>query len=197
MALRDIIDKIAAEAKAKTEELESSMARELKAIDEKSASDKAAAAGKIAGDTAARIKREKEKLSVLANIEISKKKLAVRKELLEESFSRAFGRIASASPAEKKKFLGRLVAGAIETGQEEIVLPKGELKRLGAKFAEGASEEASKRLGRKVKLKVTEGSIKDGFILRQGKKEKNYTLEMIFRQVREDLETEISRILTG
>jgi V/A-type H+-transporting ATPase subunit E len=160
------------------------------------ASQKSESAGKkIISDNEQRISRGKDKLYVLANIELNKKLLAEKKSLVEESFETAFEKIKNLSVNQLKSFVKKLIVSAVETGGEDIVLSKGDIKKLGNKFVDEISGDVSRKIGRKVRLKVLAGDIPGGFIIRQGKKEKNYTLEMIFRRAKEDMETEVAKIL--
>ena len=217
--LNKITDKILAEAKANAERITASAkadcdriradyaarAEEIRRANEREAEQKAA-------DLIARAKSS----AAMEGRDLVGQK---RSELIEQAFQRAFGEVEARSQKEYTDLVVGLLAAALcelsETeeknlalyGEEdgsaalpyEVVLNRKDRSAIGSAVVEQTRKRLKGKLTearlQKLVLAQDTAEINGGVILRYGDVESNCSLEMIFSQLRRELETDVSRTL--
>ena len=130
----------------------------------------------------------------LARMEGRKAILALKQDMVAESFDRACEQLVNLPEAQYVAFLAKLAAKASVTGDEEIVLNAHDRKAYGSEVVEAAN----KALGNgKLTLSEKTGDFKGGLILRRGSIEANCTAELLVELRREDMAAELARVLFG
>lgn len=128
----------------------------------------------------------------IAQMEAKKSLLAVKQEMVAESFALARQEL-TALPQEKyTDFLARLAAKAAVTGTEEIVLNARDREAVGAAVVKAAN---AKLPGAKLTLSDRIGSFDGGLILSRGSIEVNCTLELLVELCRSEMAVEIADTL--
>ena len=130
----------------------------------------------------------------LAKMEGRKALLALKQEMVAESFDLAADKLTQLPAAEYAAFLAKLAAKASVTGDEEIVLNARDRKAIGDKLVKAANE---KLKGGKLKLSSETGDFKGGLILRRGSIEANCTAELLVDLCRDEMAAELAGVLFG
>ena len=189
-----IIAHIQADAKAQADAI-------LKEADEKCAQIRAAyeqqAKEAYAERIRAGVKTNQDRLDSmnrLASMEGRKAILALKQEMVAESFDLAADKLVKLPEAEYIAFLAKLAAKASVTGDEEIVLNAYDRKAVGAKVVEAANKALG---GGKLTLSDKTGDFKGGLILRRGNIEANCTAELLVDLCRDEMAAELAGVLFG
>ena len=130
----------------------------------------------------------------LTKMEGRKAILALKQEMVGESFDLAVDKLVSLPEAQYVAFLAKLAAKASVTGDEEIVLNARDRKAVGAKVVEAAN---TKLGGGRLTLSKETGDFKGGLILRRGSIEANCTAELLVDLCRDDMAAELAGVLFG
>ena len=128
----------------------------------------------------------------IARMEAKKGILALKQQLVSQSFDKACEKIVGLPTAEYAAFLAKLAAKASATGDEEIVLNARDRKLIGKEVARGANV-----LLKNGKLTLSDdvGSFVGGLILRNGSIETNCTVELLVELQRNEMSAELAKIL--
>ena len=130
----------------------------------------------------------------LAKMEGRKAILALKQDMVSESFDRACEKLVNLPEAEYVAFLAKLAVKASVTGDEEIVLNARDRKAVGAKLVEAANKAIG---GGKLRLSEQTGDFKGGLILRRGSIEANCTAELLVDLCRDEMAAELAGVLFG
>ena len=130
----------------------------------------------------------------LARMEGRKAILALKQEMVAESFDLAADKLTQMPAAEYTAFLAKLAAKASVTGDEEIVLNARDRKAVGEKVVEAANKAIK---GGKLTLSEKTGDFKGGLILRRGNIEANCTAELLVDLCRDEMAAELAGVLFG
>ncbi len=128
----------------------------------------------------------------IAQMEAKKSVLAVKQEMVNESFALAAKELTKLPEARYVDFLARLAAKASVTGTEEIVLNARDRKAVGAAVVKAANALLP---GGRLTLSERSGSFDGGLILSRGSIEVNSTLELLVELARSDMAAEIADTL--
>lgn len=128
----------------------------------------------------------------LAQMEARKGVLALKQELISESFEKACGKIVALPEENYVALLAKLAKEAAVTGSERIVLNKRDKAAIGAAVA----EKANALLGNG-KLTVAEetGDFAGGLILRRDSIEVNCTAELLVKLCRDEMSAKVANVL--
>ena len=130
----------------------------------------------------------------LAKMEGRKAVLALKQDMVAESFDRACDQLVNLPAAEYGTFLAKLAVKASVTHDEEVVLNARDRKALGDKVIEAANKALG---GGKLTLSKETGDFKGGLILRRGNIEANCTAELLVDLCREEMAAELAGVLFG
>ena len=130
----------------------------------------------------------------LAKMEGRKAILGVKQDLVAESFDRAAEQLVNLPEEQYVALLAKLAAEASVTGEEEIVLNARDRAAVGQKVVDAANAKLS---GGKLTLSADTGDFKGGLILRRGSIEANCTAELLVQLRREDMASELAKVLFG
>ena len=130
----------------------------------------------------------------LAKMEGRKAVLALKQDMVAESFDRACDQLVNLPEAQYVAFLAKLAAKASVTGDEEIVLNARDRKAIGTKVVEAANKALTDG---KLTLSEKTGDFKGGLILRRGNIEANCTAELLVDLCRDEMAAELAGVLFG
>ena len=130
----------------------------------------------------------------LAKMEGRKAVLALKQDMVAESFDRACDQLVNLPAAEYGTFLAKLAVKASVTHDEEVVLNARDRKALGDKVIEAVNKALG---GGKLTLSKETGDFKGGLILRRGSIEANCTAELLVDLCREEMAAELAGVLFG
>ena len=126
-----------------------------------------------------------------ARMEIAKKLLRTRKDLLDETFAAAAEKIKNMSAKDYQQLMEKLILSAVNTGDEEIIIDKNE-KRIDAAFVERLNAKLSQNSRGNLKIADSKADINAGFILQKGRARVNGSLAVLLAAAKEKLETELA-----
>ena len=128
----------------------------------------------------------------IARMEGRKGLLAVKQELVSESFGKALEQIVSLPEEQYTAFLAKLAAEAAVTGDEEIVLNARDRERLGKKLLQALRARLPES---KLTLADETGDFAGGLILRRGSVEVNCTAELLVELSQGELSAKVAEVL--
>ena len=133
-----------------------------------------------------------ESMDRLTKMEGRKAILALKQDMVSESFDRAVEQLVNLPEEQYVALLARLAAQASVTGDEEIVLNARDRAAVGEKVVAAANA----KLGDgKLTLADETGSFKGGLILHRGNIEANCTAELLVELCRGDMAAELAQVL--
>ncbi|MDO4983970.1 MAG: V-type ATP synthase subunit E family protein [Eubacteriales bacterium] len=128
----------------------------------------------------------------IANMEAKKSVLALKQEMVAESFKKACNMIVDLPSDRYVDFLAKLAAGASVTKDEEIVLNARDKAAIGKAVAEKANGLLG---GGKLTVSDEAGSFAGGLVLRRGSIEANCTAELLVELMRGEMSAELAKVL--
>lgn len=138
---------------------------------------------------------EKRKIISMAELEEKKRLLQAKQEIIDGVFKEAKDKIRQMDDESYKNLIFKMLIQSA-AGDEEVVVAENDRERITKEFIEKVNEELKKQ-GKQGDLKITSYSkdISGGFILRSKNIEINGTFEYLIAVKREELETEVAKIL--
>ena len=135
-----------------------------------------------------------ESMERLARMEGRKAILALKQDMVNESFDLAADKLVKLPEAQYVAFLAKLAAQASVTGDEQIVLNARDRETVGEKVVAAANE---KLAGGRLTLAPETGDFKGGLILRRENIEVNCTAELLVDLCRDEMAAELAGVLFG
>ncbi len=196
MDAEQVVDKILSEARAEAEAIRSEaqgqanedrsrLQEELDAFE---------AETKRLAEQAAEDRRAR--MLAAARMENRKAELTAKVELLDEVFEKAAERLTSLGDDEYRDFMAELMARAVETGDEKIIVGREE-RRIDDRVIKAVNRQLGPGFKGNLQLASERADIRGGFILRRGKIQTNVSIDVLVGQTREDMEPEIVAMLFG
>jgi V/A-type H+-transporting ATPase subunit E len=178
-------NKILEEAKARTEKLKLDYEKRREEIKEQALSK----AERLAEE-------EKRKIISMAELEERKRLLDAKQKIIDMVFDESQKLIQNMSDSAYEKLIRQLLLDGAVSGEEEIIMSDSSISRLSPNFLHSVNEELIKR-GKLGKLKLSDETrpMQGGFILKSKDLEINCTFDSIIKLQREELETDIAKIL--
>ena len=128
----------------------------------------------------------------IEQMEAKKGLLAVKQEMVAESFAMAQERILNLPGKQYVNFLAGLIASAAVTGEEEIVLNARDREAVGRAVVNAANERVK---GGKLRLSDETGDFAGGVLLRRGNIVVNCTVELLVELCRGEMAGELAAVL--
>lgn len=128
----------------------------------------------------------------LAQMEARKGVLALKQEMISESFEKACGKIVALPQDQYVALLAKLAKEASVTGNERIVLNKRDKAAVGAAVAEKANALLG---GGKLTVAEETGDFAGGLILRRDSIEVNCTAELLVKLCRDEMSAKVANVL--
>ncbi|MFH1371278.1 MAG: V-type ATP synthase subunit E [Planctomycetota bacterium] len=182
-----VIEKILSDAKAEADKIKNQA--EAKLTQERVEADKRLDEYRKQTETLAQKAGEDARQQALsaARMELAKEELAEKAKILDEVFAEAQQQLKKLADDEYRKLMVKLMAGAIETGDEEVLIDANE-KRIDRSLIDQVNSQKKSNL----KLAGQKENIGGGFILKRGKIKKNLSVGVLLGQAREQLEIELA-----
>ncbi len=139
---------------------------------------------------------KKSKILTEANLKAKKTILLEKQNIIEDVFDKALEIILKLNDKEYHNFIKKLILDNIEIGDETIFIGSSDQRKISESFIEDINKELKSK-GEKgvLKLSLSYLPIKGGVVIGYGKIRKNISLELLFKNVREESEMQISKIL--
>ena len=128
----------------------------------------------------------------IARMEAKKGVLALKQEMVSESFALAQKKLTELPEAEYTALLARLAADAAVTGGEELLLNARDRAAVGEAVVKAANEKLG---GGQLVLSDATGDFAGGLILRRGNIEVNCTAELLVDLCRGEMSAKLAKVL--
>ncbi len=135
-------------------------------------------------------RKEKEKRVGLELIELRKKVLSARREIVDSAFSTAIKKLEEEGKEDYLNHMANFIMALDLKGSFDVVPGKSE-----SRIDDGFVKELSKRTGLELNLKEADANLKSGFLLRQGKVEINLAPSVIIPTLKDELEDQLKSLL--
>ena len=144
----------------------------------------------------AEAERRKERMLAMATLDFRKRILDEKQRDIDAVFQKAVETLCKFEDDEYRALMKRMLLSGVQTGEEEIILSQRDKTRLTQSFLDELNEEV-RNSGKKGNLTISQEirKMSGGFVLRRGDIELNGTFESLFESSREELESEVGRLL--
>lgn len=191
MDAEQVVSKILSEAKAQAETI-TGEAKEKCAAEEAELNESLAEYKKETETLAAEAGQDKkDRMLAGARMQLSKEYLAAKGEILDDVFEKAKEKIKNFSDQEYTELMGKLLAKAVETGDEEVVVGKGE-NRIDLNLVKQINRDLGPGFKGNVRLSSEKANIQGGFVLKRGNIMTNVSIDVLVDQIRSDIEMELA-----
>lgn len=138
--------------------------------------------------------QHKQRSKTMADLEIRRNNLAIKRELVEMSFEKAINNIKNIDEKTYKEFIIKILVKIAET-DGEVIIGKNDNYISQSVIDNAISNLAEQGIESKIKLSKQKGNFEGGFILKNGKIETNCTIDMLVRTAKRELEQEVANVL--
>ena len=196
MTIKDINDKIISDAKIQANKIiaqaEDNATNIIKKGEKEADNVKKAILYKINQEASLK----KGKILTEANLEAKKTILLEKHKIMEDVFTKALESIVRLSNQDYLQFIKKLILDNIESGDETIFTGALDKNKISNDFIEEINKEL-KTKGKKGELKLSTSHlpIKGGIIIGSGAIRKNISLGLLLKNIREESEMQISKLL--
>lgn len=137
-----------------------------------------------------------ERLTSVARLEARKLVLACKQEMLNLAFARALAQLVEMPEDDYVNLMSDLAVKASSTGEEEIIMSKGDRTRFGKKVIAAANEKLEKA-GKAAKLSLSAETrqMQGGVYVKNGSVETNCSLETLVRIQKDKMSGEVAKLL--
>ena len=194
MEAEQVVEKILSDARAEAEKIK-------KQADEKEAAEQAKLGEKLdkykkQTEALAQKAGKDKKLHLLAaaRMDIAKEYLAEKRKILDKVFVQAREQLQNLPDDDYRRLMTKLMLGAVETGDEEVIIDKEET-RIDQAFIKQVNRELGPGYKGNLRLSNERQNLGGGFVLRRGKIKNNVSLEVLLAQARKELEIELAKEL--
>ena len=140
--------------------------------------------------------QRKERIVAMARLDFRKRILDEKQRAIDAVFQKAIETLCKLDDDKYRALMKRMLLSGVQTGEEEIILSQHDKTRLTQSFLNELNEELRNN-GKKGNLTMSKEirEMSGGFILRRGDIELNSTFESLFEFSRDELESEVGRLL--
>lgn len=194
--IENIIEQITKDVRLEIDELKAKTAEECEKILAEAKETAQAEYWKIVREGSKNAQQRGERMGIVAGLEAKKQVLAVKQELIDETFDKAAHMIAELPQQEYIDFLVRLACEASGTGKEQVIFAASESEALKKAVVEKANEKLAAE-GRNAGLTVSEESrdMIGGVILKRENVDINCSIETLIEMKKNELISEVSQMI--
>lgn len=190
MKAEQVVEKILSQAHQEAESILSEARSKIEARKESLRSEMEAFAKETETKAREQAEDKQSRMLAAARMDLQKKVLSAKVELLEEMFTKARRRINELPDDRYFDLMSRLMTEAVQTGDEEVIVGRGE-KRLDYNFLKQVNKKLGPGFKGNLRMSNEKADIEGGFILRRGKVQINCSTNVLIDQVRERMEAEL------
>ncbi|MGQ9608599.1 MAG: V-type ATP synthase subunit E [bacterium] len=196
MSLEKILERIEQDAKSQAEDIKKKASSAAEKIIQE-ANEQAEALKKSAlEDAKVRAEQHKQRIISAANLEFRKEILAEKQNAIDEAFKEAMRLLVNMNDDEYKKTIKNMILSNVQTGDEEIIFSERDKNRLGNGFLRDVNNQLTKNKKKgNLTLSKSTYDMPGGFVMKRGDIELNNSFSALMESLREDLESEVSKIL--
>ncbi len=190
MALADIRNKIERDAAAEAAKLLDEAKAQAAALESGAASEIAKSKAYYDGMYEAEAPEVRRRAQIISNLDVKKIRLGAKQELIGKAYAGALECLCGLDDAKYLAFVERLLDQAADSGDEELLVSRGE-KRINKRWLDAYNAAR----GTKHTLSSEKADISGGFILRKGKISVNCSLDTLIHWLKDDLESDVVKRL--
>ena len=196
MSIKDIKEKIISDAKNKANKIIEDANNKAKEIREKAKKESEDIKLKILNRINQEILLKKGKIITEANLAARKTILSTKQDIVEKTFNKALDKIIKLDDKQYLNFIKKIILNNIEKGDETIFTSSLDKDRVTKNFIKEINDELQTN-GKQGKLKLSSTylDIKGGVVISSDNIRKNSSLEIMFKNVREELGIKITQYL--
>jgi len=196
MSLEKILERIERDAQGEVDKINKRASAAESGIMNKAKEEAEALKARMIEEAKEEAELRKERLIATARLDLRKELLAEKQETINAAFKKAIDNLLSMDINKYRELMKSMIIAGIQNGDEEIILSERDKSRLGKNFLRDVNSRISDK-GKKGRLTLSRDTynIAGGFVLRRGKIELNSSFESLFKSSRDELESEVSRIL--
>jgi|LDZU01.1.fsa_nt_gi V/A-type H+-transporting ATPase subunit E len=196
MSIKDIKDKILESATQEKNKVIEEANNEIKKIKENAQSEIESIQNSIMDQYEQEAELAEKKIITEAKLESNKEILSEKQAIIEDIFQEAENRIKNLDNEKYKKFMEKLILDNVENGDETIYLGNNERKEINQDFINNINKKLQSK-GKKGELRIAKKtlSIKGGIVLGTEEIRKNASLDVIFDNIRDKIETRLNHFL--
>lgn len=196
MSLEKILERIEREAQSEVNRIKSRAAATADEILKKAQAEAEVLKAQALEAAKSTAEQRKGRIISAANLDLRKARLAEKQNAIDAAFREAVESLLNMVDAEYRKIMRDMILANIQTGEEEIILSERDKANLGEELLEEVNQQLIESgKGGKLTLCQDTYDMFGGFVLRRGKIELNSTFETLFKSSREELESDVSKIL--
>jgi V/A-type H+-transporting ATPase subunit E len=194
MDAENVVAKILADARAGAEKIKG-QAREKQAAEQARLNEQLARY-KEQTDALAQKTGEDEKSHLLAaaRMQIAKELLIEKRKILDEVFEQARRQLQNLPDDQYHQLMTDLILGAVETGEEELIVDKDE-NRIDQELVNRVNQQLADENKGNLRLSDQKQELGGGFVLKRGRIRTNVSVEVLLAQARRELEIELAKEL--
>lgn len=196
MGVQRITERIVADARRRADEIVAQADARSKELAGESSAREAERAEADRARGRAQAEQEAAQLVISARLRARDMILHTKQETIDRVFALALEHLDSLDEKTALKVLAQMVRERV-VGGEEVVLSARDHQRAGKQLVEAVNRELAAKKRPRVKLSPEPGSINSGFILRSGRVEENHSFAGSIAALREDMESDIAKMLWG
>lgn len=196
MSLEKILERIQQDAQSEVDKIKGRASASANEMLKKAQAEAESLKNEALEDAKDEAKLRKERIEATARLDLRKALLAEKQNAIDAAFQAAIDALVNMEDAEYKKIIKDMILPNVQTGDEEIILSERDKARLGSNFAQEINRQLAKD-GKKGNLTIAKDtySMVGGFVLRRGQIELNSSFESLLKSSRNELESEVSKIL--
>jgi len=139
---------------------------------------------------------KKRRIISMAELENRKGLLKAKQEIIDEVFEKAKKKLKALPDEQYRNLIADMLIKSTITGNEEVIISESDRQRITPEFIKEINEKL-KDMGKQGNLRISKTSedMIGGFILKSEDVEINSTFDSLIKMEREELETEIAKIL--
>lgn len=139
---------------------------------------------------------KKRRIISMAELENRKALLKVKQEIIDEVFEKAKEKIKALPDEQYRNLIADMLMRSTVTGNEEVIISETDRQRITPEFIQEINKKL-KDIGKEGNLRISDvfRDMIGGFILKSKDVEINSTFDSLIKMEREELETEIAKIL--
>ena len=178
---RKKVESIIARAEAKADEIKEGYSREAEELREE-----------LEHKFRRKADEHRRQIVVSEQLELRKKLLGVKRDILEEFYGRVRDKISSMTGEEYAGFIRKLILERAVTGNEEILIPGNHRQVFTEEFVSSLNDDFGKG---NFSVSEQDGDFAWGVILREKDRLIDLSLDSFFRELTDQVEPEVARIL--
>ncbi len=135
----------------------------------------------------------KRRLIQIANLDIRKKFLSIKQEIVDDLFKQIEERILNLPDEKYLKYIETKIIEYIQTGNEEVVVGTRDKERINQAFLDNINKKLKEKLQEEGHLKISSepADFVAGFVLVNDKIRVNNSIEYVLKELREEMESSI------